>query len=157
MDSTVAAYTAGIVDGEGCISMEKRKFTLRLYVSNTNLNLLIWIREHWGGHIKPNHRRAKPNHRAGFNLFLNSKETLFLLETVLPFLIVKKEEALLVLSIKYIIRDRNRRNEGQNIRHRAARQKVYEELKLLKKSQFEIPDKVQSDQSVLKFPSEEIA
>ncbi len=52
------AYTAGIIDGEGCISIGRRTknrrypiWSLSVLVANTDLRLLTWLRERLGGNL----------------------------------------------------------------------------------------------------------
>ena len=57
MKETDRAYAAGIIDGEGCISLRGRKVSERLYttpsieVTNTNRDILVWLQNFFSGGI----------------------------------------------------------------------------------------------------------
>lgn len=52
------AYTAGIIDGEGCVQIQRRLYPRRvtylslIEVSNTNRKILEWLHQHFGGYLK---------------------------------------------------------------------------------------------------------
>ena len=93
------AYLAGIIDGEGSISIEiqgtkNRKtdyYTVRLIVINTDLRLLEWIESNYGGSIKS--RTKYINRKQCYNWVLFSFNAANLLKNCLPYLIVKKQRA----------------------------------------------------------------
>ena len=95
------AYFAGIIDGEGSIYIlqfrQSQPYYAGLAVYNTNRVLLEWVVEHFGGNIttKP---AEKGRHKIVY-LWRNGviKDNLTILEQILPFLIVKKQQALLAL------------------------------------------------------------
>lgn len=97
-------YMAGIIDGEGTLSIqftrrskkEGRTRRLRPYleISNTNQNLIIWLREKIGIGQVMERKRIKPHHKTPYILKIHSKERLKeLLLTLKPYLIVKIQQA----------------------------------------------------------------
>ena len=97
VDSTERAYVAGVMDGEGCIGLTKKNngysncYRYYVEISNSNLEMLEWIQDRFGGHIRHAH----------YNTFLlewHSKGDIYnLLELLEEFMIVKKSEALAML------------------------------------------------------------
>lgn len=93
-DEAELAYLAGIIDGEGCIGVAKRRY-VRLRVSNTNFDLIQWLYQKFGGSIW--NVKVKGNRRAQKCWTLKAKKATDLLECVLPYLIIKEEQAQLAL------------------------------------------------------------
>jgi hypothetical protein len=96
------SYLAGIIDGEGSITIEiqsqsirhNRKcdyYSLRLIVTNTNLPLLNWIVENFGGNIRQ--RKQVPNRRSCYTWSLCSHNAATLLKACEPYMIIKKAHA----------------------------------------------------------------
>jgi len=109
------AYTAGIIDGEGCIKVYKvnskichrphNRYTLNVQVSMTNKPLIKWLRKKYGGYfyihsfIKKNH----PTWKLQYRWMLQNQHCKDFLENILPFLKIKKihaTEALNFLKLK---------------------------------------------------------
>lgn len=98
-----AAYLAGIIDGEGhititsCAYRGRQKLALMVGVSNNSLELLEWILITTGcGKIY--HRSRFHNKGCVWNL-TGSQNVIFLLEQIIPYLILKKDQA--ILAIEY--------------------------------------------------------
>ena len=89
LSETEKAYIAGIIDGEGCVGVHKGKgnsLVPRVQIANTQMNLLTWLLERIGtGYI----------HRTEYTS--NYYDVKPLLEATLPYLIIKKKQAELVL------------------------------------------------------------
>lgn len=106
LSETDKAYIAGLVDGEGCIRIERCKkkesihpynFRLLVAVTNTNLNVLLWLKEITGVGNIHNHTRsdekANPKWKQGYVYHISSIRARDLLTAILPFLKIKKEIA----------------------------------------------------------------
>lgn len=102
MNDIKFSYLAGIIDGEGSISIEiqsqsvrhNRKvdyYSLRLKVINTNMPLLNWIYENFGGKISP--RKLVPGRRPCYTWDLCSHKAAQVLQDCAPYMIVKKNHA----------------------------------------------------------------
>jgi hypothetical protein len=56
-DKAKYAYLAGIIDGEGCITIGAGKketcinYNALLLVQNTSKELIDWLQKHFGGHV----------------------------------------------------------------------------------------------------------
>lgn len=93
-------YAAGFFDGEGCVSLglydngaKKGKRVVRgqLVLANTNLSVLEWLRDNWGGRIY--RKRDTIERRPQWQWFLGEKHMGAFLDDVLPFLKVKAPAA----------------------------------------------------------------
>ena len=99
------AYFAGIIDGEGCIclrtskSARKHIFATMIQISNTDLRLLQWVQRRFGGMIHP-HARHRGNRKPSFQWAALSDDIASILEAILPYMIVKREQAELMLAYR---------------------------------------------------------
>lgn len=95
-------YLAGIIDGEGCITIGAgRKETCTNYnsiimVTNTNKKIIDWLQQQFGGNYYkiPASGNCKEAYRWRF---LKQKEIEKLLLAILPYLIIKREQAIVLL------------------------------------------------------------
>lgn len=100
LTDTETAYIAGIIDGEGCFSVDfyrKRRsptIQLSLNISNTNLELIQWLKNKFN--LKRNYKSHFPGtsfltlHVATVSQRAHLKQ---IIQLVLPYLIVKKKAA----------------------------------------------------------------
>jgi len=135
----ILAYTAGLIDGEGCIYISKGKprgarlnsqYTLKVAVGMSVATAVKKIQHHFGGALRErNNRQYKPIHRWE----LSSVEAERFLRRILPYLIVKKEEAVLGLEFREhmngYIRTKGRTLTVKEIAVREAYKLKMEELK----------------------------
>jgi hypothetical protein len=107
------AYAAGLFDGEGTISVDK-KLSLSIAVSGNYRPMHEWMQEHFGGSITS----GGQNHFAGdvmndgrvvvtdskkeWKWRLNGQEALDFLTLIEPYLIEKKSQAQLVLADRWL-------------------------------------------------------
>jgi hypothetical protein len=134
-DKTKWSYLAGMIDGEGCISIWRTKarahdyessgktygsFNLRIQVYNTSLELMKWLVANFGGvyhtrlHVKDEHKNSYSWRPKGEN---NTKKMLL---GILPYLVIKTEQA--KLALEYIALPRNCPDK---------REPLYQRIKLL--------------------------
>ncbi|MCJ7828131.1 MAG: LAGLIDADG family homing endonuclease [Dehalococcoidia bacterium] len=82
-DNSTLAYTAGIMDGEGCISItcNKKKssrkgieYRIRVNVANTNEWLVNWLKFNFGGCVTK--ARPRENCKQMYQWVLSSKAPL---------------------------------------------------------------------------------
>lgn len=104
------AYLAGIIDGEGCICIHGQKcwnrkrtkrytyYTLFLTVGNTSYRLLKWLHDNFGGSLAP--AKKKENRRQVWHWNTASKHAEDILTRVLPYLVIKKDQAELALEFR---------------------------------------------------------
>jgi hypothetical protein len=106
--STNWAYFAGLLDGEGCFtiagSYKQRKegqyFHMNLIFTlyNTDIRVMKWLVEHFGGVYYVHHPSKKPNHKIGYSWHpKGAKNKELILLGVLPYLIIKREQAKIAL------------------------------------------------------------
>ncbi|MFA5271690.1 MAG: LAGLIDADG family homing endonuclease [Candidatus Omnitrophota bacterium] len=99
MDEVTKAYLAGIVDGEGTVTLSrhhKHETPAPLVsISNTSLKLLIWIRRKCGG-IITSKKISKLHHTQSYVWRLRQNSALCFLNEIKKYLIVKKEQAELI-------------------------------------------------------------
>jgi hypothetical protein len=98
MDNTELAYAAGILDGEGCITVarrgDKKGFQLVVTVANTNLPVINWLQARWGGSVhrlNPDKRTIRP--RLAWHWVCASKKGSNFLQDVRPYMIIKGDQA----------------------------------------------------------------
>ena len=106
------AYTAGIVDGEGCIliakSIKKKSkgvyHQLQIVVTNSNLWLCEWLKMQYGGSTTSDNKRYLRKGSLSKNTihkwFLTSDAAARFIEMILPYLYLKKAEAELGISFQ---------------------------------------------------------
>ena len=107
-------YVAGFIDGEGCIRAELRNPRLGngvsvghrviLIVANTHRPVLEAMQERWGGSI---YRRKNPG-KVLWVWHTGGPTARAVLEDVLPYLVVKKEQAETALKLIKTMRNRGR-------------------------------------------------
>lgn len=92
------AYTAGIIDGEGCISIDFHKdrrrrgasFSVRVRVASVTPSLILWLRENYGGHVYTREFKNK-NQKPAYEWCLAGIKNVYeLLRSVYPYLMIKK-------------------------------------------------------------------
>jgi hypothetical protein len=103
---TDLAWAAGFIDGEGCVSLIKRRNGDGYLYYQANLNVpqidkapLDKLKEMFGGNIRAN--KIIGNRRPSFTWTIHAASCRKALQEMLPYLIVKKKEALLLLSIDF--------------------------------------------------------
>ncbi len=99
LDEVEKAYLAGIIDGEGTVTLMKhhKNETPTPYVSvaNNNLGLLQWIKNRIGGTICSKKKRL-PHHNDSYVWSARQDRAIRLLNDVKSYLIIKKPQADLI-------------------------------------------------------------
>jgi hypothetical protein len=96
-------YLAGLVDGEGCIRLNPsgkgkyRRYYPRLQVTNTYLPILEQLKEQFGGCITEK-KNNRPDWSTAYDWRVNGDTARTILTSLIPYLIIKKEKAVEVLS-----------------------------------------------------------
>lgn len=92
-------YVAGFLDADGNISLYQRSNTT-LYravcINNTNRAVINWLHDKTGG-VVYEIKRKRNNQRTCYRLCYSYSEQKKLLEMIIPFLVVKKERAEILL------------------------------------------------------------
>jgi hypothetical protein len=106
MKEKTKEYMAGLMDAEGCFTITRcfRKasncynYLAQIIFTNTNPELMKWVVFNFGGVYKK--RKVVSGNKQAYDWKVtNQKHALSFISTILPYLIVKKAEA--VLMIKY--------------------------------------------------------
>lgn len=115
------SYIAGIIDGEGCITILKRKrlnekifYILSLSIGNTEIKLLKWILKNVGGHICKRPTQYKKYYRRYWIWTMYANNVASLLNKVMPYLIIKSKQAKIAISFQKHITDTDRRGKCSN-------------------------------------------
>ena len=136
------AYLAGIVDGEGCICMTRgfssRKasgptFKIRLTICSTSLVLLDWLVVNFGGNYTKKALKIgmENKHSKSYNWNIHCDKAGQIIEMVLPYLVIKKRQAELVLAYRKIQKLGIKTCPGVSIVPMALRDEIFENLKFL--------------------------
>ncbi len=109
MKKTDCAYYAGIFDGEGTIGMyaigkktlnQRRTYCLRVQVVSTDEWIIQSLKFAFGGNIFIEARKNNPRWATAYRWFLQKRRTIGFLETILPYLRLKRPQA--ELALKYL-------------------------------------------------------
>jgi hypothetical protein len=103
---TERAYLAGLIDGEGCLTISKTQgknnrtpvYTAQIIIMMTNKEVIEYIKQVTGiGNIYGQNRQS-PNQSAAYRWVVNTKSDLLpFLKSIKPFLIVKQNEIEILL------------------------------------------------------------
>ena len=89
-----AAYAAGILDGEGSISITRnhsgRWPSPQVSVASNDRELLEWLRVRYGGTITTKQPR-KPQHAVSYDWKLTDRRALRFLQIVRPYLVIERK------------------------------------------------------------------
>lgn len=107
--TTKIIYLAGIVDGEGCIRINaakvnkgyrSKRYRLKLQITNTSAKLMIFLKE-LGFYIRERTAKSQlPHWKRCWVAVMMDRKAAKMLTLILPYLIVKKEEALVGLTLQ---------------------------------------------------------
>lgn len=150
----VLSYTAGVVDSDGSITISKRanrsekgEYTLVVAVANTNPRMGFFLKENFGGGLcirEIRKREDRNTHKPQLHWSIASKNAEIFLEELHPYLVCKKEEAIVALQFRatyseeYMLLHRSHLDDGRYTTQaiRDARDKLYNKLKDLHAKKF---------------------
>lgn len=102
-DAHVLSYLAGYVDGDGCFSITKErkktgsiKYKGRFVVSSTNIEILNLFKKTFGGSVRLASNKII-GHKPQFHFFVDGYRCKPIIESLLPFLIEKREECICLI------------------------------------------------------------
>lgn len=128
------AYLAGVMDGEGCIRIEKSggkyrylPHTPTVSVSNCNPALIRWILSTFGGHLYQKKNRGK--YQTVWDVYWLGNKAIELLGEIYPYLVAKKEQADLVFSYRELVGKAGHKLSQDNVKKRLA---IIEAMSILK-------------------------
>lgn len=102
-------YLAGVIDGEGCIHVSSAfgpksinvSHNIRVTVVNTDERLMDWLLLAVGGSVgRRGGTSSKPHWKPRFAWSVYAQNAAALLEALLPYLLLKREQAELVLALR---------------------------------------------------------
>ena len=106
MNKESIAYIAGIIDGDGCITITRRKirrlktdnwyYEPQVIITNTDKELLRFCAERYGGWIAKL-RKPNRNYSTAYQWKVTGDEMKSILDDVNPYLIVRRKQANIVL------------------------------------------------------------
>lgn len=103
--ATTWAYLAGLLDADGCISVNartdahtgRRSYASRVFVANADKALMNWLVAEFDGNINLSNQNAPAHHRTMYRWIVYGLQSGPILEAVLPYLRVKARQAELAL------------------------------------------------------------
>jgi len=121
------SYIAGIIDGEGQISLTRHKtrtgefkciIRSRIGIFNTNKDVIMWIKNKVNQFKLTMDKPDKPTHKACYRLHIDKhKEQVIFLENIIPYLIIKKKQARLLLKfIKKRLTKNKKRFDNEDLK-----------------------------------------
>lgn len=98
------AYLAGIIDGEGSfyigITNNGRKFHSRIYVVNTNEDVIKWLKETFGGLMYKRTSKKNPHWKTRYEWVLDKTAIDSVCQKMIPYLIIKKKHAGIMIDFR---------------------------------------------------------
>ena len=130
------AYTAGLIDGEGYIgliphSVTKNSFSPKVKVASTNIELVEFLHNNFGGHLDKLRVYSQPNRKMSAMWTLSNGINVGpFLKSLLPYLRVKNKQANLILEYikKYRYKKMRQVNKEDII---LKRQDIYKQIRVL--------------------------
>ena len=138
IDSNVYAYISGFFDGEGCVGthIDKRNsphtINLRIHIANTNYEVLVKIKNVFGGKIYPHHQHLKNRKDAWDWYIIDRNELKNFLEKILPYSTVKRQQIKYGLKYLELTSDARNGRSGISNEEQKIRQFISDKLKELK-------------------------
>lgn len=136
-------YIAGFFDGEGCITSQMifqtgkyekyPRVNVQLSIANTNRQTLEDISQKYGGSISKKGNRPQTV-RECYSLCITGKENMSIfLNAILPYLRIKKDQAIIALEFIETIREENLGCVALNPEIHLIRKNIHDKLRLLKR------------------------
>lgn len=100
------ARLAAFIDGEGCIGVairnraNYRQHVVSVDITNTDIRLMHWLKERFGGRIDVNNREPHGNRKIGYRWQVRGKAIENILRGCLDLFIMKREQAETALALR---------------------------------------------------------
>ena len=138
IDITKIAYFAGIMDGEGSFyigqaAKHPKSFNSRLYVVNTDILLINWLKTNFKGMIYSRKSKKNPHWKEKFEWISHKTDILSICEMLLPYLIIKKEHAKVMINFRKTFDKKRGRSNGVPLKVHYKRLHLRDELRKLNK------------------------
>ncbi len=160
-DKAKYGYLAGIIDGEGCITIGAGvkptciNYNALVLVQNTSKKLIDWLQSNFGGQIYLSKKATEKTKEAWMWRITKQKDIETFLLSILPYLIIKREQAKVLLKFVRLERTapvESRKNAYEEIRALNVRGKSVttnmQEVAKSTKIESELNGDVKSDPSV---------
>ena len=134
LTETQLAYVAGIIDGEGCIRVNRQganRPVVRVHVTNTSKLLVSTLEEWFGGYVWSEDKSYIPNAKLRYVWEVSAIQAEEFLRLVEPYLLLKKEQARIALQIRETMVRRGRTPVAPDVL--ARRETLAAELRKLNK------------------------
>lgn len=126
------AYIAGIIDGEGTVTLSRAHVrelpAPKVSVANNSLELLTWIKQKVGSGVIIKRSKREPQHKDHYVLDISNDKALRLLYDVVRYLIVKRPHAQLLISKYKKVTPRNGKYNSELL---AGKMQLLEEIRKL--------------------------
>ena len=98
MNNESLSYLAGIIDGEGTITLNGRGIhsTPQLQIANINIDLIDWIRTNFNGVVRLDTINNKWQRQTVYKWYCYGKEAIETIQKVFPWLIIKRKQSLII-------------------------------------------------------------
>jgi hypothetical protein len=134
------ARLAAYIDGEGSIGLKKSsqgknrhdKYSLEIVVVNTDLRLLVWIQEIFGGSVRL-HRVSTDKHKATYTWKASNEKAGEILSECLPFFVIKRDQAELGIAFRKTFSLKNRTPKGLDSSVEAERESLREKIFVIRR------------------------
>ena len=142
MDNISLQYLAGFTDGEGCIQIMRRHkerredYGLRITITNTNLTILQYYLENFGGKIHENKKQLERNWALSYEWYLDGANAAQAIKCLLPFLIIKQKQAQIALKFQKTMHKTHNRHISVSAEEFILRRQCYLEMRELNKRGF---------------------
>lgn len=138
------ARLAAFIDGEGCISLARRRDKYRnkpthsgnthcivsVQVTNTDPRLMQWCLDTFGGCVR-NGQKPTPNRRQHYVWYPRNNEIGATLRGCLPFFIIKREQADIALAFRSLVERKSHRGQRIEQPEFEVRKEMYNRIHLL--------------------------
>lgn len=141
---TDCAWTAGLIDGEGCIYIHRSRpkngainpcFSLKVRVGMIHMPTIQKLKDLWGGYYSERKVKQK-NSRNQAIWEVSSKNAEFLLKYIICFLITKKEEA--ILALEFLTLPKATQFKETPLWLLNKRQELFHKIKALKRIEYRV-------------------
>ena len=147
IEPTVLAYAAGMIDGDGCVQVNKKKrkdlsniyYSITASVSQVNEDVPNWLMRNFGGTIFKytlNKEKRQPLYRWS----IHCKQASNFLQLILPYLVQKSERSKLAIHLqelmvpKYEFNGKNPVRMKPSYEEQTYRESIFKRMKELNKS-----------------------
>lgn len=100
MEKIEKAYLAGLVDGEGTVTLSRKHSnetpSPEVSIANNSLQLLGWVKNVVGTGKITSKRKNKPHHAQSYTWSIRDNKVISFLDEIKNYLIVKKQQAKLI-------------------------------------------------------------